>query len=245
MLDSYARSARLAPAVLAGVPAAALLSCGLLSPDRVARIAALMLGCSSLVVCGFTRDAGRRRQESLWAEWGGPPTAIRLRWRTSADPDVTLSLHRRLNQLVEEPLPSRDQELADPDGADRRYDEVVAILRERTRDRIQFPLVFAENVDYGFRRNCLGLRPHAMAIAMASLVTSIALIGFASGGLTRGLEAWGVASAVSLMMLAFWQFVVTPHWVRRAADRYAEHLLAATAVLTPCHQTFSPQAPAA
>src|SRR4051794_35638489 len=152
MLDAYTRKARLAPAALAALPAAALLGGGLLTPTRASSVLAMAFGGVGILICGLVRDAGLRLQPALWASWGGPPTTRRLRWRDAENPAAVQRLHERLNPLLSHRLPTAAQERKDPVDADRRYDEAVATLRTRTRDPARYGLVLAENMEYGFRR---------------------------------------------------------------------------------------------
>lgn len=79
-------------------------------------------------------------------------------------------------------LPTQAEELADPGAVDERYDDSVARLRGLTRNNRKFRLLFSENINYGLRRNLLGLKPIGVAVACGTLMT----------GLITGLLAvWG------------------------------------------------------
>jgi hypothetical protein len=228
-LDAYTRRARLAPALLAAFPVLTALVASARSPQTTVRLIGLAGGAVGLVVCGMTRDRGRRLEPDLWASWGGSPTLRRLRWHNAPDTDAVHRLHQRLNTLLDEPLPDAAAEASDPDAADGRYDEAVTALRERTRDPARFRLVFAENTEYGFRRNSLGLRPLAIGIATLVLALSLTLaIGVNSH---RAWTRWGVTAAVTAGTLGFWWRIVTPAWVRTAAELYADRLLEALETL--------------
>jgi hypothetical protein len=127
--------------------------------------------------------------------------------------------------LLDHPLPDADAEAADPADADRRYDEAIAVLRERTRDKSRFPLVLAENTEYGFRRNALGVRPVGIAVGFACLAVGAAVLS----GLLRGrddhLIEWIASVGTSAAALIFWLRLVTPEWVQRASEVYADRLL--------------------
>jgi hypothetical protein len=118
-----------------------------------------------------------------------------------------------------EPLPTKAEEEANPDEADRRYEITVAALRDLTRDESRFNLVAEENAEYGFRRNCLGLRPLAICVALLGLAFSAAV------SLSGSHSQFLLAGAVSLVGLVFWVAVVKSEWVHAAADRYAVRLL--------------------
>jgi hypothetical protein len=103
------------------------------------------------------------------------------------------------------------------------------VLRERTRDSSRFRLVFEENVDYGFRRNCLGLRPYALTIASGALILSLVflIIGEGHGRWSR----WGISLLVAFAALIYWGWMVRPEWVRRSAELYADRLYEAAHTL--------------
>lgn len=155
----------------------------------------------------------------MWAGWGGPPTTQRLRWNGPTPKGAQQRRHDLLEELLSESLPSKAEENADPAEADRRYEIAVAALRDLTRDASRFNLVAEENAEYGFRRNCLGLRLLAAAVALLVLAVSGVLILVASHG------QFFVPLGVAVLSLVFWLGIVRASWVRSAADRYAVRLL--------------------
>jgi hypothetical protein len=228
MFDAYNRRARLMPAALAAAPAIVLLGGGVWSPSGAASITAIVLGAAGIVICGVVRAAGRRMEPGLWNSWSGPPTTRALRWRDSASQAATQRLHDRIAEALGRHLPTQVEEAADPADADLRYEEAVAALRDLTRDHSRFPLVAEEVADYGFRRNCLGLRPFALIIAAAVVSASvIVLIVGDDAHPTRFI----IAAATGGVALFGWTFGVRPQWVRSSADIYAARLLEAAATL--------------
>jgi hypothetical protein len=155
----------------------------------------------------------------LWAEWEGPPTTQRLRWRGPTPKGAQQRRHSLLEGLISEPLPSEAEENANPTEADRRYEIAVAALRDLTRDASRFNLVAEENAEYGFRRNCFGLRLLAGVVALLVLAVSGILIFVASHG------QFFIPLGVAVLSLIFWIGVVRASWVWVAADRYAVRLL--------------------
>lgn len=227
MPDAYTRKARIAPAVLVGVPGGALLIAGAISPENVIRVGGVFLGAIGIVVAILVRDAGRNAQPALWAAWGGPPTTSRLRWRSGNPEPAVQRLHEHVEVATGERLPDAASEAADPDEADRRYEEAVGVLRGRTRKADEFPLVAAENADYGFRRNAYGVRSYGIAAALVGVVVSIAFAVLGSGATTTRVDRWVPASVVSALCLGFWLLIVKPEWVYLAAENYADRLLEA------------------
>lgn len=224
MLDAYARRARLAPAALAAVPALVLVGVAIPNLSEFTSIAATALGAIGLVVCGVVRSAGLRIQPHLWEIWGGPPTTQMLRWREN-DLATVERHHRQLEAATGEELPNAAEEAANPAAADRRYGDAVEILRERTRDASKHPTVAAENAEYGFRRNCLGIRPFAITLAAIVGVAGCAIFFADGSSLFLAPLFVGVLAAIG------WLRLVTVSWVRSAADLYAARLIEASAAV--------------
>jgi hypothetical protein len=120
---------------------------------------------------------------------------------------------------LNEALPTQAEEEAGPDRADERYAVATTALRQRTRTGPEFKLVAQQNAEYGMRRNCLGLRPLALAVATAVLVASIALF-FAQDKAAH----FALPAGVSIVALIAW-FLVDAEWVRAAAQLYAIRLM--------------------
>jgi hypothetical protein len=127
---------------------------------------------------------------------------------------------------------SREEEENDAAASDEVYEAAVAVLRGRTRNPRQFPLLFKENVSYGFRRNLLGLRRVGFAVSLTALVLTV--IAFASSladhPTPETLFAW-VASAIAAAVAVIAWRRVNSSWVRAPADAYAERLFEAAELL--------------
>ena len=227
MFDRYSRTARLAPALLAALPALVVLVAGISSASTALRVAGVLGGCVGLVVVALVRDRGRHVQKRLWRDWGGPPATRRLRWRDGTATEIA-RLHERVERATGLTLPDAADEELDPTEADARYDEAVEALRALTRDPERFKLVFEENVHYGWRRNCYGLRPAAIAIALLALIATACVLVFAGGTLSSRAGRWTPALVISALALSWWIFVVTENWVRSAAELYSDKLFEAT-----------------
>jgi len=226
VLDAYSRRARLAPAALAAAPALVLAASSLSALEKQGSIIAFVMASAAVVVCGVVRSLGRKLEPDLWRDWGGAPTTQQLRWSGPATTATVQRRHRLLSALTNEELPTADQERADPDAADERYAIATTVLRELTRDSKRFPLVSVENAEYGFRRNALGLKPIAVAIAFGVWLASVALVVANSPS-----PRFFVPLVVGLVALIFWLALVRRSWVRSAAEFYAARLLEALEAL--------------
>ena len=115
---------------------------------------------------------------------------------------------------------SRSSPLATPgDGA-------YNILKEKTRDRKKFPLVFEELCNYGFRRNLWGMRPLGIATSAIATTAVIALIGVDLFVKKASIPPFVIiCGVINLFCLLIWLFWFTPNWVKIAAEAYADRLL--------------------
>jgi len=167
------------------------------------------------------RDAGKRRQDQLFASWGGKPTAVMLRHRTKAFNRHTLArYHAKLSALLPElRLPSEQQEETGPANADQVYESSIDYLLAHTRFQSKFRLIFEENVNYGFRRNLWAMKPAAIVINLVALACTGMPASRSAGQLSP--DAAGVAALVlEATMFSWWVVRIRPGWVRSAADGY-------------------------
>ena len=233
------------PALLTLLPLAALVFVLVPSEWRLnaGLLAIIGTGGGTAFLSQVVRDRGRAKQQQLWGTWGGPPTTRLLR-RSEAPGHPSRDRWRsRLQRVTGDPLPTKEDERSDPEDADARYAAAVGVLREATRDRARFPLVAAENANYGFRRNLWGLKPWGVTVALASALGCWGL--FASildpdeGGWRTSLSMLAqdgttvfrlVGACLSTTAVAGW-LLVTPQWVRTTAEAYALQLLGATELL--------------
>lgn len=225
MPDAYTWRARITPAAIAASPALAFMAAGGINLDATTGIVSLLVGASGVVAAGMARDAGYRLQGDLWKSWGGSPTVRKLRWRESTNPTLLGRLHEDIALVTGHPLPTGEREEQDPLGADAEYAAAITVLRQRTGDTETFNKLFAENMEYGFRRNCLGLRPTGLILGVSAIIATLALCIWGDGPTVTRLLTWGWPGLVSAAALIFWGWVVTPAWIRQPAETYADRLL--------------------
>lgn len=236
-LDEYERTARLAPGLIALLPAVVVIfSLGLRS-DPIVTAALGVLGSIGmpLLLTSIVRQRGLEAQASLWRDWGGSPTVQSLRHESTID-TATQRAHWR--QAVERStgvaMPTEAGERADPATADEIYALATNRLIELTRDRDAFPLVFAENKNYGFARNLFGLRVPGIAVSLIGLGMLVASIVLEHTGTidVRPADVYLGLVADGLLLLA-WISVVDGERVRVAGYRYSTRLLASADRVEP------------
>lgn len=230
-LDSYGLQARLRPALLALFPA--FITVAIWFPNiykTASSLIGLAVACGMTVILGqFVRNQGLRVQDKLVAEWGGMPTTIALRHLDSSIDDTTKA---RYHAFLEDNIPNwetptRTEELESKKDTDGRYLSAVRWLREYTRDTKKYPLVFNENISYGFRRNAYGIKYFAIALCLAVILfIGKAMMAFSADQILSAKLSYTLTAIVSLGLLLWWIFCVTKTSVLSAAKAYSRALLA-------------------
>jgi hypothetical protein len=226
-LDEYERPARLVPGLLAIAPIAfALIGVGLRNDPLLAGVLAVLIAVGApLVVVKYVRERGLSAEGRLYREWGGAPTTLLLR-PSGGHPVGPVKEQRRTNveRVTGVSLPT--EPTSADDLSDETYEAAVRSLRKKTSDHGAFPLVFVENKNYGFERNCRGIRPEGIAISLLCLGTlCVSLILAARGTIELSVPALAVVGVINLVLLSFWVLWPTKDRVKRSGTRYAERLL--------------------
>lgn len=232
-MDAYDRQARLYPAAAVAAPAT-LLALMLFSLPKwwSGLIAFAVTGGLHLIVVQIVRDLGTKRQPHLWKMWGGTPTTVRLRWASAVNPVLHQRRHDDVAAATGIALPNAQEESANPAAADQTYEAAASLLRDATRNADEHPLVKAEVTHYGFRRNLYGCRPFGVAVAAICGLVEVAIAVFsAHGAVDANIPLMIAGATASGVWLLGWLVVVTPNFVRRSADRYADALIAASSSL--------------
>ena len=236
VMDRYDRRARLKPAVLCGLPLVA--SVALLVPELGAvwgTVGAVVVYCGgSILLIQICRDLGKAREVRLYESWGGKPSVAMLRHRDTRLPKLIKDRYRSFlsRALPDLALASPREEEENPGEADAGYESANRWLLEQTRDKERFGLLFTENMNYGFRRNLLGLKSIALAL---DAVAFVLVIGMATSSWTGQLVTttedlspeWWVSAVITAGHTLLSATYVRPNWVRAAAEIYAQQLLAA------------------
>jgi hypothetical protein len=226
LFDHYSFRARLQPALLTLLPAAfgvfAWTGPGAKWTSALWTLFGTVGGTFFLAV--LARNLGKRVEPALWESWGGSPTVQLLRHGGGGNPVLRERWHKFLSKLLGRPVPTPQEEQADPKSADDVYEAGVKLLINKSRDARKFPLVYRENVQYGYCRNLFAMRSMGFPV---SLLGSLACLASALWGAHSGdakIYPW-VCLAGDLVFVTWWVFVIKPSWVRVPAFAYAERLL--------------------
>ena len=175
--DTYSLRARTLPVYLTLAPVVLLLAAvvpeGLKLP--IGGAAALVFAPISFFLSQIGADLGKRLEKSLWTKWGGPPTTRFLRHGNHEFNEVTRDrIHAKLRQLGLH-VPTSEEQEQDQRAADMHYQSCTEELIRRTRDTGRFPLVFKGLIEYGFRRNLLGLKVFGVFLTVAGALARLGL----------------------------------------------------------------------
>jgi hypothetical protein len=231
ILDPYDRKARLYPALL--VLFVPVISISLVAPvfsNQLFGFASIAVGLGALMMMSsLGRECGKRMEPKLFQKWGGAPTTLMLLHQTTNLDQITLN---RYKNFLETNIPGlnfldKDIEIIDRQGATAVCESAVKWLREATRDSKKHSLIFAENVNYGFRRNLLGVKPLGLTICIFTLAITTFQAWLVSNNLSAiSNQYWG-AIIVAFIGIIFWSVVVNAEFVKTTAFAYATALLAA------------------
>lgn len=227
--DTYSFRARVLPVYLTLVPIVLLLAA--LVPDGLkiplGGSAALVFVPISFFLSQVGADFGKRLEKELWRDWGGAPTTRFLRHGNNEFNQVTRGrVHDRLRAIGLH-VPTLEEQEQDERRADEYFESCTEELIRRTRDEKKYPLVFKGLVEYGFRRNLLGLK-------VLGVITTVSGIAGATWSMCSGWSAADkpptvsiVTGLISVGLLVAWVTWVTKRNVSLTADRYARFILEA------------------
>jgi hypothetical protein len=224
--DRYARNAQLKPGLLIVVPAVVTLIAfvpGALDVAKALGAVVVTVG-ATFALAQLARSRGRRLEPKLYQLWRGMPSVTWLRHR---DQRLDAYTKKRYHDFLATTIrgwvaPTPESEAADPSKADDAYASASRWLRENTRDAQKYPRIADENISYGFRRNSLGSRSYGATVAAISAVVAAALMAMFKLYFGWPVSAFQILSfALDLVFVWYWLIVVTPDWVRDAADAYA------------------------
>ena len=125
------------------MPVAVVVGCGLgTSISRAEAVCGLVISCGGLLLLAqIARDAGKRKERSLFQKWGGTPSVCIFRHVDARMDAITKArCHKTMSNLVKEAkAPSADEETADPIAADGVYTAWSTYIRVNTRDTKNAP----------------------------------------------------------------------------------------------------------
>jgi hypothetical protein len=233
LFDHYSFRARLQPALLtllpAGVGIFAWTGPGVKWESALWTLFGTLGGTYFLAI--LARNLGKQIEPGLWQSWGGSPTTQLLRHTGTGNPVLRERWHKFLAKLLGKPLPTQEEEQANPKAADDIYNAGIQLLINKTRDTKKFHLIYKENVQYGYCRNLYAMRDMGITFSLLGLVASCAAGCWTVHVGEQKMYPW-VCLAAEALFLVWWIFTIKASWVKVPAFAYAERLLESTENLT-------------
>lgn len=245
--DKYTITARIFPALLVLLPC--LFSTyatfpNLITSTLLSFLSTVFISFGALYfISNFCRSLGKKEETKLFENWGGRPTTLILR---HSDLTLTNLTKQRYHLFLEENVPnigtfpSLDQERQSPTKADDIYSSSIDWLREQRRDKEKYSLLHEENIQYGFRRNLLGVKNTGICLIIISTIL-IFISNICSMKLDPKLDTISMEEIKTVVMtlttvqylalffdlisILCWIFVVNKDWVKEAGFQYAKTLL--------------------
>lgn len=234
--DSYDRKARLYPALLVLLPPVITIYAFLNGEVEILEsLLAIVAGTGGMYfLTQVARDNGKKKEPLLFQEWGGMPSVAIFRHRDNKLDAITKRrYHKIMTDLIpESPAITAQNEKRNSQKTDQTYFAWSNFLRIHTREKKKFPLIFAENVSYGYRRNIFGMR--ALGIWLCSLSMLACGLGNPAYLYFRYNQIFWQNPPDPLLLcsfflasglLLFWIFHVRKDWVKIPADAYAQRLV--------------------
>ncbi len=228
-MNLYSLKARVYPLIITLVP---IVFIGVIYSFQLKSIYELFVSLGITVSLFFLlsqvgRDRGKKNESKMWKKWKGTPSTQILRFSNNIiDSHTKKRYHDFLKketgigiELTEE---FESENLIE---ADRIYTSWSKYLISKSRDSKKFNLLFQENINYGFRRNLLGLKPVAITIILLLLFGSFGYSYFKSNFefvLSVELLSAGIVLFLSLL---FWLLIVNEKWIKYVAFEYAKRLM--------------------
>jgi len=228
-MNTYYLKARIYPVILSVIP---ILIIGVLFSVTFKNYYQTIggLGLSTVLFFLFSqlgRDRGKRIEKNLWEKWGGAPSTQILRLHDKQLNSLTKKeYHKIMNSLVDiETTPTEELEIDFPNECDEIYAAWVKYLIGKTRDTKKFNLLFSENINYGFRRNSLGLKSFAI-IVISILIIGVLGVNYLNYGAINIKDMNTlIATGILIIPLLYWVLIVNENWVKIPAIAYAERLM--------------------
>lgn len=224
--DSYERKARLYPSLICLFPI--IVSVSISYPKVFTTLSGFVAIAATVgllqLLAHLARDRGKSIESELFRKWGGMPSVTIFRHSDNRLPSpAKIKYHEVLSKTSKIKAPSKEDELQQPTKADEIYLSWSDYLRGKTRDQKKYSLVFKENINYGFRRNLLGIK--WFCILSSTIATALLFIPVYNGGEVTNII---IAATIFYMVYSFvFLFVVNPLWVKVVAEAYGKQLIEA------------------
>ena len=240
LFDAYTIRARILPALIAGLPSISLPF--VLVPWSHLGISNVVFSTMSFVLLYAFADFARRGGYSVEERLGTRSTPELWHRSNNELPNGTKDQFRSfVSTKIKQQAPTEIDEIERTSLANDFYNSAASWLREHTRDKKVFNILFDELMTYGFRRNLLGLKIPALCMNLIVLVLSSAILYFRLPYFDKIIyidEKLVAVLSVVLLHSAYMLLAVNANGVRDASKIYGKQLIFSCATLMkPATQT--------
>ncbi|ASN06339.1 hypothetical protein [Virgibacillus necropolis] len=230
MFSQYELKARIFPALLIVAPFG--LTILMWYPSLISLessfITILVLVIILFFLAKIARENGKKVQQKLLDECGEFPSTTFLKHTDNTlNENTKKRYHQYLSKNVEGiQLPTKEQELESPNFYNDQYNSAVHWLLEKTRDNKKYSLLYQDNINYGFSRNMLGIKPLGIFFSFISIAINIFGIyqKYEVSLINLPLKVI-ISFLISIIFISMWTFFVKKDWVRSTSKAYARTLL--------------------
>lgn len=229
-ISEYELKARIFPASLTILPLVITLL--ILFPELINLGSSLIILGILIILLFFlgklARERGKKVQHKLIQKWGSLPTTLYL---SHLDNTLDIETKKRYHDYLEKnieglELPSQAEEIEKPKYSQDKYESAVKWLLENTRDTKDFSLLYQDNINYGYSRNMLGMKPLGVVISVISFVLNFYLLYSQSYPyITENTVGIIISIMISFAFIIIWIFFVNEKWVKSTSKAYARTLL--------------------
>ncbi len=242
LFDQYEIRARLIPGLLVVIPISISAVAQGLYKDPVYLFVGAGIVFASTILMNFVRDKGLILQEKLWNEWGGSPSDKQIKEIIESVSDPEKIRHRNhLEAVLGRKIPNLKEYASQPEVGERIYRNISKDLIRLTHDKVIFPRLFRENVNYGSERNLLAIRPFGLFLSFIGIAYLSSLLYLQSNQQNHPSNtSLVVGLSVNSIIFICWLVIPNKNKTKRLAEIYAERLLEASWQLQPTSEGAKP-----
>jgi hypothetical protein len=180
-------------------------------------------------LANISRELGKKKERELWDKWGGIPTSQILDYENDIIDQVTKNrYHHTMMSLIKE-ISYDDIQKKNKDEQYEIYKTWTKYIIHKTRDVKKYPLIFKENIAYGFRRNLWAMKnPEVVLLSIVIFVNYLYnAVQHGYKKFTQYSLSFYISEFTLICLLFVWIFIITKKWIKTQAFTYAERLMEA------------------
>lgn len=165
---------------------------------------------------------GKNLEDKLFKKWGGMPSTRFLR-RDNKEYKNSKYVRDLLFKVITQcEKPKKNDEEKSREKADVLYENAVVALRNKTRDKCKYNVLYEANKKYGFLRNLLGVKWFAIITSVVFIILNV--IMNCKINIICDANILVGQNIILIIYIVFMLFVVNEQILKDTADNYAIRL---------------------